>query len=119
MLKINAALLEIANSYQPTSAAIEETYVNKNYGSSLKLAHARGAAIVTIASCGLAVAEYSAKKIKKTVSGTGTADKTQIERMLSLLFPNVILKSPDEADAMAIALCHAMHFKGLLGNESF
>jgi crossover junction endodeoxyribonuclease RuvC len=58
---------------------------------------------------GLQVAEYSANTVKKTVVGYGHADKTQIGHMISVLLPGSIVDSPDAADALAIAICHAHH----------
>lgn len=109
LLDINCQLTDVIQIYCPHTAAIEITYVNKNYGSSLKLAHARGAAIVTLAALKLAVDEYPAKTIKKTICGNGQAEKIQIERMMSIIFPSIKLQSLDESDALSVALCHAMH----------
>jgi crossover junction endodeoxyribonuclease RuvC len=99
-------LVEIIKIYQPDEAAIEETFVNKNPTSSLKLGHARGALILTLGLCGLKVAEYSATAVKKSVVGVGRAEKDQVQMMMRILLPKATFKTEDEADALAVAICH-------------
>ena len=111
LLKIHDGIAEVVKTYQPTKAAIEQTYVNNNFASSLKLAQARGAAILTLATQGLFPAEYQAKTIKKAVVGSGRADKTQMVEMLKFLLPGSNIANPDAADATAIAICHAHYGK--------
>ena len=77
----HTSLVEIIKIYQPDEAAIEETFINKNPTSSLKLGHARGALILTLGLCDLKVAEYSATAVKKSVVGVGRAEKNQIQMM--------------------------------------
>lgn len=93
--------------YAPHEAAIEETFVNKSGSSSLKLGQARGALILTLSLHHLPVFEYSATMVKKSVVGTGHADKTQIGMMVKTLLPASTAKQADAADALAIAICHA------------
>lgn len=100
------SLIEIIKAYQPDEAAIEETFVNKNPISSLKLGHARGALILTLGLCGLKVAEYSTTAVKKAVTGIGRAEKKQIQMMVKVLLPQANFKNEDEADALAVAICH-------------
>lgn len=102
-------LSKIIALHAPSEAAIEETFVNKNAASALKLGQARGAAMVTAASAGLSVAEYAANKIKQTVTGYGHADKNQIQAMINILLPGTGKLAPDAADALAVAICHAHH----------
>ena len=102
-------LRQVIEAYTPHEAAIEETFVNKNAASALKLGQARGAAMLTAAQAGLDVSEYSANKIKQTVTGFGHADKKQITAMIGLLLPQSGKLAPDAADALAIAICHAHH----------
>ena len=109
-LKTLAEELEkIIIAHAPDEAAIEETFVNKNAASALKLGQARGAAMLTAARAGLSVTEYSANTIKQTVTGFGHADKNQIQAMIGILLPASGKLSPDAADALAIAICHAHH----------
>ncbi len=105
------SLAEIIKIHQPHEAAIEETFVNKNPISSLKLGHARGALILTLGLCGLKVAEYSATAVKKAVVGVGRAEKEQIQAMVKILLPKANFKTEDEADALAIAICHFHNLK--------
>jgi crossover junction endodeoxyribonuclease RuvC len=80
----------------------------KNASSALKLGHARAAAMLAPAQSGLPVAEYAARLVKKSVVGTGGADKTQIAAMVGILLPGT-KATADAADALAIAICHAHH----------
>jgi crossover junction endodeoxyribonuclease RuvC len=102
-------LVKIIKTYQPDEAAIEETFLNKNPVSSLKLGHARGALILSLGLCGLKVAEYSTTAVKKAVVGLGRAEKTQIQMMIKILLPQGDFKTEDEADALAVAICHNNH----------
>ena len=96
-------------SYQPREAAVEETFVNDNAKATLKLGQARGMALLAPAMKGLRVAEYAPNLIKKTVVGAGHAEKHQIQAMIGFLLPKAKFDSADEADALAIAICHASH----------
>jgi crossover junction endodeoxyribonuclease RuvC len=104
-------LSDFISEFKPDVAAIEETFVNNNPVSSLKLGHARGSLILTLAIANLEVFEYSSTSIKKTVVGVGRADKNQIQQMIKILLPKADFKSEDEADALAIAICHNNQFK--------
>lgn len=99
----------------PHEAAIEETFVNRNAASALKLGQARGAAMLAAAQAGLDVTEYSANRVKQTVTGYGHADKTQIQTMIGILLPGSGKLAADAADALAVAICHAHHTTGLRG----
>jgi crossover junction endodeoxyribonuclease RuvC len=96
-------------SFKPQEAAVEETFVNENARATLKLGQARGMALLAPALKGLKVAEYPPNLIKKTVTGTGHGDKKQIQAMVGFLLPKAKFESADEADALAIAICHANH----------
>jgi crossover junction endodeoxyribonuclease RuvC len=100
---------DIINKYKPDHCAIENTYVNNNPISSIKLAQARAAAIIACSSSGLIPREYQASTIKKVVSGKGNADKTQVNKMISLQLGNIKTKTSDESDAIAIAVCDALN----------
>ena len=88
---------------------MEETFVNRDPQSALKLGQARGVALVVPALAGLPVAEYAANLIKKTVTGSGHAEKTQMAMMVKVLLPRCEAGSPDAADALAVAITHAQH----------
>ncbi|MEO1091091.1 MAG: crossover junction endodeoxyribonuclease RuvC [Pseudomonadota bacterium] len=90
-------------------AAVEETVVNTNAGSSLKLGQARGVVLLAAAHAGLEVAEYASKTVKRSVVGTGSADKGQVAAMVQRLLPGSGGVEADAADALAVALCHAHH----------
>ena len=93
----------------PSAAAVEETVVNVNADSSLKLGHARGVVLLAAAHAGLEVTEYAAKTIKRAVVGTGAAQKRQVAMMVRMLLPGSGRLGGDAADALAVALCHAQH----------
>src|SRR5258708_28905758 len=102
-------LTAVLERFSPDEAAVEESFVNKNAGSSLKLGAARGVALLAPAERGLPVAEYSANLIKKSVVGAGHAEKEQIQLMVRRLLPGCAIASADAADALPVAICHAHH----------
>jgi crossover junction endodeoxyribonuclease RuvC len=102
-------LSAVVRQHRPAAAAVEETVVNRNAGSSLKLGHARGVVLLAAAHAGLAVTEYASKTVKRTVVGTGAADKRQVAMMVRTLLPASGALGADAADALAVALCHAHH----------
>lgn len=116
LARVFDGLSEMIALWMPGAAAVEETFVNSNALSSLKLGQARGAALLAPAKAGLAVAEYPATLVKKAVVGTGRAEKEQVQAMIKVLLPGVEASS-DAADALAVAICHAHHAgtKALLG----
>jgi len=93
---------------QPVEAAVEETFVNVNPASTLKLGQARGVVMLAPARAGLPVFEYAANLVKKSVVGTGHADKSQVAMMVGRLLPGADATA-DAADALAVAICHAHH----------
>lgn len=109
LCQIDAGLHEILGGYDPDIAAIEETFMNNNAASALKLGCARGAAMVAVARTGRRVFEYSANLIKKSVVGNGHATKEQIGMMIRVLLPGCGPMGADAADALAIAICHTHH----------
>ncbi len=102
-------ICSVLASFHPQEAAVEETFVNDNPRSTLKLGQARGMAMLAPAMKGIRVAEYPPNLIKKTVVGAGHAEKKQIQMMVGMLLPRAKFDSADEADALAIAICHANH----------
>tara|TARA_R110000868_G_scaffold1554_3_gene12462 strand:- start:28312 stop:28821 length:510 start_codon:yes stop_codon:yes gene_type:complete len=103
------ALTAIVETHRPDEAAVEETFVNKNPASTLKLGQARGAVMLAPAQLGIPVAEYAANLIKKSLVGNGHADKNQIQAMINILLPGAKPQTADAADALAVAICHAHH----------
>lgn len=106
---LDAGLDKVFDLWTPDVAAIEETFMNNNAASALKLGAARGAAIVSIARKGIEVGEYPANLVKKSIAGTGHATKDQIGMMIKTLLPSSGKISEDEADALAVAITHAHH----------
>jgi crossover junction endodeoxyribonuclease RuvC len=102
-------LCGVIASFKPQEAAVEETFVNKDARSTLKLGQARGMALLAPALRGLRIAEYPPNVIKKTVTGAGHGEKRQVQAMVGFLLPKANFESGDEADALAIAICHANH----------
>lgn len=111
LLSLHLQLTEVLTCFAPDTAAVEQTFVNKDGVATLKLGQARGIAMLVPAQFGLPVGEYAPNKVKKTVVGVGHADKTQIAHMVNIQLPGVTLAGPDAADALAIAICHAHHAK--------
>jgi crossover junction endodeoxyribonuclease RuvC len=102
-------LRQVVADHRPEIAAVEETVVNRNAASSLKLGHARGVVLLAVAHAGLPVSEYAAKTIKRAVVGTGGAHKRQVAMMVRVLLPGSGAVAGDAADALAVAICHAHH----------
>ncbi len=109
LVQLRSGLAEVIEAYRPDQAAVEETYVNKNPDTTLRLGQARGVVLLTPAEAGLAVFEYGAMQIKKAVVGNGHAQKDQVVMMVRTLLPGARLDSKDAADALAAALCHSHH----------
>lgn len=112
---------EIITQFSPTGFAIEQVFMAKNPDSALKLGQARGAAIVAATNFDLPVAEYSARQIKQSVVGTGSADKAQVQHMVMHLLKLNAKPQADAADALAVALCHIHTQQSLIkmsGNAS-
>ncbi len=106
---LHEGLAAVISEHRPDEAAVEETFVNRDAQSTLKLGYARGIALVVPALAGLEVTEYAANLVKKTVVGAGHAEKAQIAMMVKILLPRSEALSPDAADALAVAICHAQH----------
>lgn len=102
-------LVAILEQYAPDEAAVEETFVNTNAVSTLKLGVARGVVMLAPAERGLMVAEYASTAVKKAVVGAGHADKIQVQMMVNRILPGAVTAQADAADALAVAICHAHH----------
>lgn len=108
LLSLHQQLSAVIEAYAPDTAAVEQTFVNKDGAGTLKLGQARGIALLVPAQFGLSVGEYAPNRVKKTVVGVGHADKTQIGHMVRVQLPGCDPASTDAADALAIAICHAI-----------
>ena len=104
---IFAGIAEIIRTYNPDCAAIEKVFVNVNPQSTLLLGQARGAAITALVGGDLDVAEYTALQVKQALTGTGKAEKAQVQDMVARLLVLPGLPGPDAADALGVAICHA------------
>jgi crossover junction endodeoxyribonuclease RuvC len=107
LVTLDRELSDVILHYRPDSGAVEEVFVNTNPQSTLKLGQARGVCLLALARAGLPVAEYATRLVKKALTGTGGADKAQVQAMLKVLLPGVKLTGADAADALAVAICHA------------
>ena len=100
-------LNEVIASHAPGEVAVEKVFVNANPQSTLALGQARGTAICAAVLAGLPVAEYTALQVKQSVVGHGKANKEQVQHMIRRLLALPGEPSPDAADALACAICHA------------
>ncbi len=107
-----AAIAAVVAAHAPDRAAAEEIFANKNAQSTIKLAQARGAVLAACGASGLTVNEHSARLVKKSVVGTGAADKVQVQAMLKILLPGAQIAGADAADALAVAIADAHLTRG-------
>lgn len=109
LARLHRALAALIAAHAPDEAAVEETFVNRNPQSTLKLGQARGVVLLAPALAGIKVFEYPANLVKKSLVGAGHAAKQQVAMMVRTLLPGATLATPDAADALAVAVCHAHH----------
>ena len=109
LLSLFTQLGAVMALHAPDEAAVEHTFVNKDAVATLKLGQARGIALLVPAQAGITVGEYAPNAVKKTVVGVGHAGKGQVEHMVRVHLPGVVIAGPDAADALAVAICHAHH----------
>ena len=108
LVSILEQLRAIIKRFEVESGAIEKAFVKNDPLAALKLGQARAAAMIALAESKIKVSEYAPNYVKKIFTGKGHATKEEVERLASLQFPKVCLSKSDEADALAIAVCH-MH----------
>jgi crossover junction endodeoxyribonuclease RuvC len=106
-------IFEVIDEHKPKQVAVEKVFVNVNPQSTLLLGQARGAAISAAVIRDLSVAEYTALQVKQSVVGNGHAKKEQVQEMVKRLLQLSAIPSPDSADALACAICHAHGGQGL------
>lgn len=114
LVTIHDGLAQVIDEFAPHEAAVEQTFVNTNAASTLKLGQARGIAMLVPARAGLTVAEYAPTLVKKTIVGAGHGEKAQIRMMIGVLLPKAAPETEDAADALAIAICHAHHRQSVM-----
>ncbi|MBB4264994.1 crossover junction endodeoxyribonuclease RuvC [Roseospira visakhapatnamensis] len=107
LAQLHDGVMAVLERWRPNEAAVEETFVNRNPHSTLKLGQARGVVMLAPARRGLPVTEYTPNAIKKAVVGRGHAEKAQVELMVRTLLPGADPARADAADALAVAICHA------------
>ncbi|ANK83205.1 MAG: crossover junction endodeoxyribonuclease RuvC [Rhizobiales bacterium NRL2] len=112
LVQLHDGLQAVIAEWRPDAAAVEETFVNKNPTSTLKLGQARGVSLLVASLNGLPVTEYAPNAVKKAVVGTGHAHKDQIHLMVKTLLPGARLTNEHATDALACAICHAHHGTG-------
>jgi crossover junction endodeoxyribonuclease RuvC len=111
---IFSAIDELIREHQPMQMSIENVFMARNADSALKLGQARGAAICAAYQAGLEIAEYAPREIKQAIVGTGAADKNQVQQMVKRLLGIQQELQADEADGLAIAICHAQFYASRL-----
>ncbi len=109
LASIKRGLDEVLSEYRPGAMAVEDIFVSKNPKSALKLGQARGVVILAAAEAGIEVFEYAPREVKASVTGTGSAHKSQVGAMIvRLLRTDHEPACEDETDALAVAFCHAL-----------
>jgi crossover junction endodeoxyribonuclease RuvC len=108
---IYESLTEIIADHRPDDVVVEKIFFAKGVKAALSLGHARGIVLLAAASHGIALHECSALEVKKSVVGYGRAEKSQVQDMVRLILHIKEALSPDSADALALALCHANAIK--------
>ena len=109
LAQLHRGVIQVIAEWSPDLAAVEETFVNKNPLSTLKLGQARGAVLLAASLSGLSVGEYTPNAVKKAVVGSGHAAKEQVGMMVRTLLGGAKIDGADAADALAVAICHAHH----------
>ena len=107
-------ICELLDLHSPDEVAIEQVFMHQNPSSALKLGHARGVAMVAVASHRIPLYEYSAREVKQSVVGYGAAEKSQVNHMVVNLLQLNKAPQVDAADALGIAICHSHTRRGLL-----
>ena len=110
LLKIANALEDIIQRHQPEACALEDGFLATNVKVTLKLGQVRGVAMLVAERAGLDIHEYSPRLVKQTVVGHGNAEKFQVQQMVKTLLSLTAIPEPyDDADALAVAICHFHH----------
>lgn len=107
LLGIHQGLVEVIREYEPTAVAVEDIFFARFPQGALKLGHARGVALLSASLAELPVSSYAPAQVKKAVTGHGRAAKGQIARLVNMLLKLDEMPREDQADALAIAICHA------------
>lgn len=119
--QIYNGIVELINAYAPQEVVVEKLFFNANVQTAMSVGQAKGVALLSAASCGRAVFEYTPLQVKQAVAGYGRAEKRQVQEMVKMLLKLPEVPKPDDAaDALAIAICHANSRKmdSIVGNQS-
>ena len=109
MQKIYLNTLELIEKFQPVDLAVEELFFNKNTRTALSVGQARGVILLAGAQKGLNIREYTPLEVKQAIVGYGRAQKLQVQHMVKTFLNLKELPRPDDAaDALAVAICHAL-----------
>ena len=111
MITLYDQLLTVIDGSKPDAIAIEDIFYGKNIKSLIKQAHVRGVAILTGAIRHIPVFEYSPLEVKQAVVGYGRAEKSQVQKMVATILHLAEMPPADEADALAVAICHINFLK--------
>jgi len=112
LLMLHGELKEIISKFNPTTAAVEKLFFQKNIKTAINVGQARGVAILTLAEVKLEVAEYTPTEVKQAVVGYGAAEKTQVQAMIKNILKLEEIPRPDDAaDALAVAVCHIHSYR--------
>lgn len=120
LARLHRELTQVLEGFIPEEAAVEETFVNGNGASTLKLGQARAVCLLAPALKDISVAEYAPNMVKKSLVGRGHASKEQVAHMVAVLLRGVTADKADATDALALAICHAHHYgsRALLAKHS-
>ena len=109
MKRIFDGVAALVAEHEPDAVALEESFVGADARTALSVGQARGAVLVAAAAAGVACAEYAPARVKQSVCGYGRAEKAQVQRMVKAILGLPELPKPDHAaDALAVAICHAL-----------
>ncbi len=112
LLTIFNDICKIITDFNPQIFAIEDIFYGKNVKSAMRLGQARGASMVAAASKQIPIYEYSARKVKQSITGNGNAHKNQVQYMVKATLQMDHIPEPmDASDALAVALCHNQQFR--------
>lgn len=107
LLAIHDALAELIRDLRPDEVAVETAFVRRSAAAALQIGHVRGVILLAARRSGAAIYEYTAPQVKLAVACHGAAGKAQVGNMVRRLLPGLPRLREDEADALAVALCHA------------
>lgn len=115
LLELSQELEKIINQYRPDAIGLERLFFCNNVKTALAVGEARGVITLTVVRAGVPLHEYTPLEVKQALTGSGNADKTQVQKMLKLVFKMAAPpKSDDAADALAIAYCCAASMKAFI-----